>query len=171
MQPRPQVWGHGKDGPSEPEPDSVRVHPRRNETCPREGSPKTSGDTAKTDQVSLSPTVFESIQGETRHVHGRDPPKLFTTDTIQGNASTRGFLGRRSYLLARCRWLTPKLPSGSQASDPQASFMLRPHPLRSQQQPLPRFCHPAFASRKKLLTHPDVFTTENQNELILGKPL
>ena len=130
-----------------------------------------SGDMAKANEVSLSPTTPESNRVETRRVHGGDPPKPFATCTIQGNASTRGFLGRRSYLLARRRWSTPKLPAGIQASDPQASFTLRPHPLGGHQQPLPKSCPPAFASRKKLLTHPGAFTTENQIELIPGKPL
>ena len=41
MQPRPQVWGHGEGERSEPEPNTAQVHPRRNETCPRGGSPET----------------------------------------------------------------------------------------------------------------------------------
>ncbi|PPR05631.1 LOW QUALITY PROTEIN: hypothetical protein CVT26_009309, partial [Gymnopilus dilepis] len=57
------------------------------------------------------------------------------------------------------------------ASHPQTSFTLRPQRLGGPQQPLPRFCPSAFTSCTKLLTHPQRFTTENQNGLIPGKPL
>ncbi|PPR05754.1 LOW QUALITY PROTEIN: hypothetical protein CVT26_008433 [Gymnopilus dilepis] len=105
---------------------------------------------------------LESIREGTRQAHGGDPPTLGTPQPevswVAEATSLHDADGqRRSYQPA--------------ASDPQTSFTLRPHPLGDQQQPLPRSCPPAFASRKKLLTPPDVFTTENQIELIPGKPL